>query len=327
MALNDANIVNRGATNLPHLQFGGPRATVASAISPYRLMSMDSTGKYAQSAAGDTAAFGTNGEMAAAAGDFRSPHRGSTVGYSDDALTPGQWFKAGDSGRIVGWLGTGTVGSAAGATMLTTGNGLAFTNQPANDGIEIVSSNAADTTQTVTIIGTTNGTNAVVVESKALNGTTVVSTTKTDWGVVLAVKLSASCAGTVTVREASADQTITTLATTVLSKGVETVLAANQQAYNVAPTFVASSTTTKQIGLGGTDSTGAQIYDSAPANNTTAVTANVTFKRVTEVYTGDLESNRTVTLKTGAAEASEKRLGRVTTAATAQNQLVGIFIG
>lgn len=327
MALNDSNIINRGATSLPYLQYGGPRATVASAINPYRLMTMNSSSQYAQATAGDLAVFGVNGERTLAAGDIMSPHRGSTVGYSDDVLTPGQWFKAGDSGRIIGWIGTGTVGSAAGTTMLTTGNGLAFTNQPANDGVEIVSSNAADTTQTITIIGTTNGTNTVVVESKALNGTTVVSTTKTDWGVILAVKLSASCAGTVTVREASADQTITTLATTVLSKGVETVLAANQQAYNVAPTFVASGATTKQIGLGGTDSTGAQIYDSAPANGTTAVTANLAFKRVTEVYTGDLESNRTVTLKTGAAEASEKRLGRVTTATTAQNQLVGIFIG
>jgi len=319
-SLSDGNIINRGATNMPHLQHGGPRSKVASAISPWRLMTLNTSSQYAQSAAGDLAVVGVNGERAQAAGDFMSPHRGPTVGYSDDVLAPGQFFKAGDSGRILGFLDA----SRSGTTMLTTGNGLAFTNQPANDGVEILSSNAADTTQSVTIIGTTNGTNTVVVETKALNGTTVVSTTKTDWGVVLAVKLSASCAGTVTVREASADQTVTTITTGNLSKGVESVLAANQQAYNVKPTFVASGTTTKQIGLGGTDSAGAQIYDSAPANNTTAVTANLTFKRVTEVYTGDLESNRTVTLKTGAAEAQELRLGMVTTATTGQNQLVGI---
>src|SRR5512139_2760916 len=35
----------------------------------------------------------------------------------------------------------------------TSGFGTAFTNQPANDGVTIVSDNAADTTQTVTIIG------------------------------------------------------------------------------------------------------------------------------------------------------------------------------
>lgn len=320
MSLNDTNIINRGATSAPHLQHGGPRAKVASTINPYRLVSLNTSGTLQQAAAGDLGVLGVNDERTIAAGVFMSPHRGATLGWSDDVLTPTQFFKAGDSGRVIGFLDA----SRAGATMLTTGNGLAFTNQPANDGVEIVSSNAADTTQTITIIGTTNGANTVVVESKALNGTTVVSTTKTDWGVILAVKLSASCAGTVTVREASADQTITTLTTGVLTKGVESVLAANQQAYNVKPTFVASGTTTKQIGLGGTDSTGAQIYDSAPANNTTAVTANVSFKRVTEVYTGDLESNRTVTLKTGAAEAQELKLGMVTTATTGQNQAVGI---
>lgn len=322
MALNDPNIISRGATSAPHLQHGGPALTVASAVSPFRAMAVDSTGKYVQATAGSTAVLGINGERSLVAGDRSSPHRGATVGYAGETLTPGWRFKVGDSGKLVRFLDAG----AAGVTMLTTGAGVAFTNQPANDGIEILSSSAADTTQSVTIIGTTNGANTVVVETKALNGTTPVSTTKTDWGVILAVKLSASCAGTVTIREASADQTVTTILTTVLSKGVEAVLAANQQSYNVAPTVVASGATTKQIGLGGTDSAGTQIYDSKPLNGTTAITANSAFLRVTEVYTGDLEATRTATLATGAAEAGQKDLGVVTTAATA-GQLVGVDFG
>lgn len=320
MALNDPNIISRGATSAPHLQFGGPALTVASAILPFRAAAVDSTGKLAQATAGSTAVIGLNGQRSLVAGDTASPHRGATVGMAGELLTPGWRFKAGDGGKLVRFLDAGV----AGTTMLTTSAGVAFTNQPANDGVEFLSSNAADTTQTATIIGTTNGTNTVVVETKALNGTTVVATTKTDWGVILAIKLSASCAGTVTFREASGDLAITTILTTVLSKGVEAVLAANQQAYNVAPTVVASGATTKQIGLGGTDSTGTQIYDSKPLTGATAITAGSAFLRVTEVYTGDLEATRTVTVATGAAEASQKDLGIVTTAATAAGQLVGV---
>lgn len=177
----------------------------------------------------------------------------------------------------------------------TTGVGEAFTNQPANDGVEIVSDNAADTTQTWTIIGTTTGTDTVVVETGTLNGTTFVPTVKVDWGLILAVKLSASAAGTVTVREASADATITTLATTVLSKGVETVLAADQSAWNRTVSLVSDGATTKQLGLKGTNSAGATIYDSQALNGTTAVLSNSAFATVTELYTGDLEGTRTAT--------------------------------
>ena len=95
-----------------------------------------------------------------------------------------------------------------------------FTNQPANDGVEVISSSAADTTQTATVIGTTYGTINVVRETVSLNGVTQVATTKTDWGTIRAVRLSAACAGTVTVREASANATITTLAAGVLAKDV-----------------------------------------------------------------------------------------------------------
>lgn len=179
----------------------------------------------------------------------------------------------------------------------TTSAGLAFTNQPANDGVEVVSSDAGDTTQTVTIIGTTTASDTVVVETVTLNGTTAVPTVKTDWGVILAVKKSAATLGTVTVREASGDATITAgLTAAVLSVGVETVDAANQAAYNRVLTLVASGSTTKQLGLKGTDTTDAVIYDSQALSGTTSVLSNEAFRTVTEIYTGDLEATRTATI-------------------------------
>lgn len=185
-------------------------------------------------------------------------------------------------------------------TIKTTAAGAAFTNQPANDGVEIVSSNAADTTQSATVYGTTQGTETVVVETVALNGTTAVPTVKVDWGLILGVSLSASCAGTVTFREASANQTITTITTGVLSKGIETVSPA-ANAFNLKPTFVASGATTKVIGLDGLapDDTTAR-RDAQDINGATPVAANLTFGQITKVLTGDLESSVTVTVSVSA---------------------------
>jgi hypothetical protein len=179
----------------------------------------------------------------------------------------------------------------------TSAVGSAFGNQPSNDGVEVLSSNAGDTTQTVTIIGTTTGTDTVVLETVTLTGTTFVATVKTNWGVILAVKKSATTLGTVTVRKATGDATITAgLTAAVLSVGVNTVT--NTAAYARAVSMAGSGATTKTIGIQGTNTSGTVIYDSKALSGTTAVTSNSSFLTVTEIYTGDLEATRTVTLTT-----------------------------
>lgn len=183
--------------------------------------------------------------------------------------------------------------------LASTGNGSAFGNQPSDDGVELVSSDNADTTQVMTIIGTTTGTDTVVVENVTLTGTSVASTVKTNWGVILAVKKSAATAGTVTVREASGNATIVTLAAAVLSAGV--VSYSNTLPKGGLVLFVASGATTKQIGIKGTNSAGTVIYDSQALSGTTAVYSNSTFADVTEVYVGDVENSVSVTPTLGAA--------------------------
>lgn len=210
-------------------------------------------------------------------------------GTTGVAIQNGIVTEADDTGTLTGPVYSATV----------TAVGSAFTNQPANDGIEVLSSNAGDITQTVTIIGTTNASNTVVVETVTLNGTTPVATTKVDWGLVLAVKKSATTLGTVTVREASADATITAgLTAAVLSVGVNLVSAANQLAYARQLSAVSDGATTKQIGFQGTNTSDAVIYDSKPLNGTTAVLSNSSFRTVTEIYTGDVEAARTETVTT-----------------------------
>jgi hypothetical protein len=103
--------------------------------------------------------------------------------------------------------------------------GAAFTNQPDGDGVEIVSANAGDTGK-LTIWGTVKTTGLLKHETITLNGTTPVATVETDWGTIYGLflgdvygKNSVVAVGTITVREASADQAITTFSAGVRSRG------------------------------------------------------------------------------------------------------------
>lgn len=182
-------------------------------------------------------------------------------------------------------------------TSTTSAVGSAFTNQTANEKVELVSDAAGDTTQKVTVVGINNGTDAVTVEEITLNGTTPVESTYATFGVILACWVSSgtlTAASTVTVRETSGNATITTLTPSITSRGVNTVTSTSY--YNRLVNIVASGTTTKQIGLKGTDDDGTVIYDSQALAGATQVQSNSYFQTVTEIYTGDLESNRTVTI-------------------------------
>ena len=101
-----------------------------------------------------------------------------------------------------------------------------FTNQPTNDGVEIVSDSASDVGK-ITIFGTTNTGGAFAYETVTLTGVTAVATTKVDWGNIYGIFLGdiygqniSPAVGTITLREASADQTITTIVATKISKGM-----------------------------------------------------------------------------------------------------------
>ena len=97
----------------------------------------------------------------------------------------------------------------------TSGGGIDVDNRPeftqmgANDTLEMLSSAAGDTTQTVTVTGR-NSAGAVVIDTKTLNGTTVVAFTGT-FERVQKVLMSADAVGTITVRRASAGPTVGTI--------------------------------------------------------------------------------------------------------------------
>lgn len=235
----------------------------------------------------------------------------------------GKPIKCADNGRVTQHVNAAAVGT----TIKTTGAGLGFTNQPANDGVEILSSNnVADIGQTVTIIGTTNGGVVVVVEDIVLNGTTPVASVKVDWGVILAVKVSAALVGTLTVREASAGQTITTIAPAALSSGVETVAAAAQGAFNQLPVIVGSAATTKVLGYKYVTTAAADAYEAKALNGATDVTMVNAALLIEEVYTGDLEAARTATVKVGAEEDENHKVGKAYETAAAAGVRIWAFL-
>ncbi len=318
--LNYSDAIQRGASNPWNLE---PSFQMKSggAISAHRLVLVASDGDAEQATAGAQTVIGVNvREVPVADGEIFEVGYGKCVLVADGAISPGDAIKAGDSGRALRFVDS----TYAGAT-IGTGTAGNFGNQPANDGVEIVSASAGDTTQSVTIYGTTTGTDTVVVETVALNGTTPVSTIKTDWGAVLGVELSASCAGTITVREASADQTITTILTTVLQAGVTTVSA---QAYNLVPQAVAAGASTKVVGIVGTSSDGTTvIYDSKALNGTTAVSFATAFKTVTKLLLGDVATGTVATVKVSATvDNPAVNLGKALQAASAQNSLFGALL-
>lgn len=109
---------------------------------------------------------------------------------------------------------TGTQGGAIDTTVRYIFDSASLANSLA-DTVEIVSSNAGDTSQTVTITGR-NSAGSIVTDPLSLNGTTVVNGSVT-FETILKIVVSASHAGTITVRKATGDTTIVAIETGVLT--------------------------------------------------------------------------------------------------------------
>ncbi|HPU86671.1 MAG TPA: hypothetical protein PLE60_15190, partial [Candidatus Latescibacteria bacterium] len=88
-----------------------------------------------------------------------------------------------------------------------------FTNQPANDAIEFLSSDADDISKEILFIGVDTGGTVryEAIDTHAGDGRTVVTTSRSDWQELYEVHVPAGMIGTLTVREASGNATITTV--------------------------------------------------------------------------------------------------------------------
>lgn len=302
--------------------------TADGAIPAYGIIKINPTdGKTLAATANTLNAVGANAENVAVATTGKvQVCRGLCNMKTASPVQAGRRIKAADNGRVTQLVDADVVST----TIKATGAGLGYTNQPANDSLTIVSDSAADiTTKTVTIIGTTHGGVVVVTETITLTGVTPVATSKTDWGIILAVKKTATT-GTITITETSGGLGVTTLTPSAISSGVETVATADQGCFNVNATATCSGAGTKVIGIKYLASDGVTVgYQAVAQNGTTpAAFASAAPLLVTEVYTGDLEAARTTTIKiTSIAEDAGRCIGRAYTAATAADTTITGIIG
>jgi len=177
--------------------------------------------------------------------------------------------------------------------------GLDFGNQPADDSLHIASDSTADTTQFATIYGIPYGATNITSQTVKLNGTTRVNIfsdgAAANYEHILGVELSAACAGTITLEEASANADIITILTTVLSSGVVDVGATLQDAFGLPIYAVAGGASTQYIGIWGTRA-GVLGYtgESIALAGTAPVYPKYGWDSITKVFTGDLASTSTV---------------------------------
>ena len=180
--------------------------------------------------------------------------------------------------------------------------------------IEVVSSNAGDTTQTATIYGLSGG--DPVREEVALDGVTPVATvTEFDAGSVVGVVLSAECVGNVTVRDSDGPPTtILTVLAGAFAQGV-----ARSSAMFVAGgaiTLVADGATVEEVTLWGRTANGATVAERIALNGAVDVVTTVdTWVQIEALVLGEVEAARTVTFTAVAAETLHTREDKLTKAA------------
>jgi hypothetical protein len=191
---------------------------------------------------------------------------------------------------------TGVTAALTNTVIVNASAGGGFANQPTGDGIEVLSDNAADVGIGVTFYGTKTGvTTTVTTETVSLNGLTFVPTVLQTWQNLLGVELSAACVGTITIREASANATIITIAAGTLSAGV--VTPSSTKGYDEVPRHDASAATTAPVGIIGTYYDGTALSSVDALNGTTEEDHNaVPFKTITKVLIGAVAADRTVSI-------------------------------
>ncbi len=267
---------------------GGVNTTAGGAISQYRLVEL--SGSTVVEATEKTARMLGSAPADTASGEEILPQIGAFRCISAGKITAGERIRVAADGRVIGFLDP-----TAAATSLAVDDGVAFTNQPTNDGVEILSDSASDV-GTVTVIGFTTGGVVMVVETITLTGTTFVPTVKTDWGSVVAIKADAHV-GTITVREASADAAIVTLATGTNSAGVVSVA---ESAYGAAPDVVGDGASTKVVAVKYLNAALADAYMAVALNGTTEAALPTAANYIYEMYVGDVAASTEVTLTTNA---------------------------
>lgn len=260
------------------------------AISPWNVVYM-SGGKYLAAGANSTGILGAYwGSAAAVLNDTIDVRRGVTPLIAAVPVAQSATLKSYSAGRV------GPV--CPGVTLVDAHAGGNFGGASPDSAVKVVSNAAGDITQTATIYGVTHGGIAITSETVALSGTDEVTTTKTDWGYILGLSLSAACVGTITLATAG-DVVITTIAPASLSSGIidgDDGYAEGDIAYAAALTAVGGGASVLPVAVTGIDAATGQLASEAILlAGTTAVTFTKKFESILRYYIGGPTTGTTVT--------------------------------
>jgi len=202
-----------------------------------------------------------------------------TAGASDWAAMTAQVL----AGGLIECNGSKTAGGADGD----------FTQPISAIAMEVVSTDAGDTTQTVEVVGIDDG-GAALTKSVTLTGTVAVSLGADLFDVVTALKRIGTAAGTVTLRAASAGATVATLVTggSEASKGITAMSPGYAQG---VVTLVSSGASTQKVVLVGTSLAGAVQAEVVTLTGTVSVDTTASFGSLLKITTGDVEAAQTLT--------------------------------
>lgn len=235
----------------------------------------------------------------------------------------GKRLKCIGAGKVGQMIDAALAGDAVGdATGLTPGGN--FGNQPANDTVDVASDSALDVTQTVTVYGLINGGTVLDSEAYVLTGAATIAGAKS-FDTILAVVLSAVCAGTITVEENSAGADIITFATGLLGIGYNAVV--DGRCFYGIPDVVADGATTKFIGIIGLSTTGTALSEQITLNGATEVVLANSYSVITHVLIGDLETAKLVSVTVADEEDDENAcVGKSIEAAAVDGDIINYNI-
>lgn len=293
------------------------RVEADASIGINRLVEKDaSTGAIQASSLDSVRVLGANQGIARIDGDMFDVETGLVNVVAGTDLVAGQLAKAGTDGKAIGFIDADLKGSVIDESL-----GSAFTNQPANDTVDVVSASALDITQEVTIHGTAVSTGNYLTETVTLTGDTAVTTTAS-FATVVGVEIDGVCVGAVTVSENSGSAAIVEIAAGDLSAGV--VYITDGFAYNKKASVVAdgASTATVLVAHEATDGASEAVLP-ATLDGTSAVELSAVSFKITKLMVGSVADDVTASIKVSATEDDLKlAIGKVVKGASAEGSAV-----
>jgi hypothetical protein len=298
------------------------KLTASDAIRPHRLIAVGALGNIVEAGADSTNVIGVEAEgVERGIDEDVLVGIGKQVCIADTAIEAGVPFKSGNGGKIVRIVEGSMVG-----TVIVSGEGSGFSNQPANDAVSVESTSAEDVTQKVIIYGTTSGddTNAITIEEIALTGTDAATSVKEDWGIILAVELDGVTEGDVVVKEASDGDAITTIVAGNTSAGV--IVPSDRRVFNTTPDIKADAESAKRVGIIGKDVNGEDVALGIDLSGTNAITFTSALSTVDKFLVGDVAGTTSVSVILNKVDVIPMKKKGITLAAAEANEEVEVIL-